>query len=312
MAASDALSGAVLRGIDPTLEAEVADLERLTAAGSFAALAPRAYQAVLGEELATELGVGVGDVITLMVAEGTVTPAGLLPRLRRFTVGGIFRAGMYEFDRRFVFIHMDDAARLLRYADSVTGLRLRVTDLFSAANVAREVALAQGGGVLISDWSRRHGAFFRSIQITKSILAVILMLVIAVAAFNIVSTLVMVVRSKRSDIAILRTLGAARRSILGIFITQGALIGCVGALFGVLAGALISLNLESIVAAVEQTFGITLLAADVYFISDLPSDLRWSDVVQVVGVALLLVFAATLYPAWRASRTNPAEELRYE
>ncbi|MEM9171597.1 MAG: lipoprotein-releasing ABC transporter permease subunit [Pseudomonadota bacterium] len=311
-AATQSLSGVILRGVDPALEADVADLARLTADGSFDALMPRAYRVIIGEELAAALDVGVGDKLTMMLAEGTVTPAGILPRLRGFTVAGIFRAGMYEFDRRYAFVHIDDAARLLRMGEDVTGLRLQVDNLFDASAIAREVAVAQGGGVLISDWTRRHGAFFRSIQITKSILAVILMLVIAVAAFNIVSTLVMVVRSKRSDIAILRTLGASKSSILGIFVTQGALIGVVGAFAGVALGALVSLNLETIVASVEATFGITLLAADVYFISDLPSDLRWKDVLQVVGVALILVFAATLYPAWRASQTKPAEELRFE
>ena len=232
--------------------------------------------------------------------------------MNRFTIVGTFRAGMYEFDRRFAFIHMADAQRLYRMSDDVSGLRLAVNDMFTAPIVARRIAKQQGGGVMISDWTRRHGAFFRSIQVTKSILFVILLLVIAVAAFNIVSTLVMVVRSKRSDIAILRTMGASRLSITRVFMTQGTIIGVVGAFAGVVLGALVSLNLESLVAVVESTFNIRLLAADVYFISDLPSDFRWRDVLQVVAVALTLTFAATLYPAWRASKTNPAEELRFE
>lgn len=309
---ADALSGIVLRGVLPERERDVSAVDDLVTDGSFDRLMPRAYGIVLGSDLAQALGVVLGDKLLVMIAEGRVTPAGIMPRLRRFEVVGIYRAGMYEFDRRYAFIHMDDASRLFRGRNGVTGIRLAVDDLFAAPVIAREVAVEQGGGVMISDWTRRHSAFFRSIQITKSILFVILLLVIAVAAFNIVSTLVMVVRNKRGDIAILRTIGASRASIVGVFVTQGALIGCAGALLGVMLGATLSLNLESIVGWVESVFGITVLAADVYFISDLPSDLRWSDVWQVVVVALALVFIATLYPAWRASRTNPAEELRFE
>ncbi len=312
LSADDALSGIVLRGVLPDLERSVAALDVLIAQGDFASLKPRGYGIVIGSDLADALGVGLGDKVIVMIAEGNVTPAGIVPRMRRFEIVGTFRAGMYEFDRRFAFIHLQDAQRLFREVDGVTGLRLAVDDMFAAPAVSREVAVEQGGGVMISDWTRRHSAFFRSIQITKSILFVILLLVIAVAAFNIVSTLVMVVRSKRGDIAILRTLGASRASITGVFITQGGIIGVLGALTGVALGAIISLNLEALVRTVESVFGITVLAADVYFISDLPSDLRWSDVVLVVAVALVLVFTATLYPAWRASRTNPAEELRFE
>lgn len=312
LSADDALSGIVLRGVLPDLERSVAALDVLIAQGDFALLKPRGYGIVIGSDLADALGVGLGDKVIVMIAEGNVTPAGIVPRMRRFEIVGTFRAGMYEFDRRFAFIHLQDAQRLFREVDGVTGLRLAVDDMFAAPAVSREVAVEQGGGVMISDWTRRHSAFFRSIQITKSILFVILLLVIAVAAFNIVSTLVMVVRSKRGDIAILRTLGASRASITGVFITQGGIIGVLGALTGVALGAIISLNLEALVRTVESVFGITVLAADVYFISDLPSDLRWSDVVLVVAVALVLVFTATLYPAWRASRTNPAEELRFE
>lgn len=311
-AAGDALSGIMLRGVLPEAERDVADVTALMREGGLDLLASRAYNIVIGEALAEALGVGIGDKIMVMIAEGTVTPAGILPRMRRFTVAGVFRAGMYEFDRRFGLVHMDDAARLYRMRDGVTGLRLRVDDLFAAPVIARDVAVAQGGGVMISDWTRRHRAFFRSIQVTKSILFVILSLVIAVAAFNIVSTLVMVVRTKRRDIAILRTLGASRASVTRVFVTQGGLIGFSGAIAGIVLGALLSLNLEGIVALVEATFGITLLAADVYFISDLPSDLRWGDVATVTAIALVLVFAATLYPAWRASRTDPAQELRFD
>ncbi|MEM7763242.1 MAG: lipoprotein-releasing ABC transporter permease subunit [Pseudomonadota bacterium] len=308
----DALSGIVLRGILPEAERSVSGLDALMVEGSIDDLRDRGYGIVLGSDLAKALGASLGDQVVVMIAEGRVTPAGIAPRLRRFKVTGVYRAGMYEFDRRLALIHMNDAERLFRVRGDVTGIRLSVDDLFAAPVIAREVAVAQGGGVMISDWTRRHSAFFRSIQITKSILFVILSLVVAVAAFNIVSTLVMVVRNKRGDIAILRTLGASRFSIVKIFVSQGALIGCIGALFGVALGAVISLNLESLVAWVERAFGVTVLAADVYFISDLPSDLRWPDVGLVVAIALGLVFFATLYPAWRASRTNPAEELRFE
>ena len=312
LAGESAVTGIVVRGVLPDEEAAVARLDVLAPDGSIDRLAPRAYDMVLGETLAEALDVGVGDSVVLLIAEGTVTPAGVVPRTRRFRVAGTFRAGMHEFDRRYAFVHLADAQRLLRLGEDVSGLRLALTDLFGARAIARDIALAQGGGLMISDWTRRHQAFFRSIQVTKSILFVILLLVIAVAAFNIVSTLVMVVRNKRADIAILRTLGASRRSVLGIFFSQGSLIGVLGALSGVALGVAVALNLEALAALVERTFGVTLLAADVYFISDLPSDVRAGDVGIVVGVALALVFAATIYPAWRAARTNPAEELRFD
>jgi lipoprotein-releasing system permease protein len=250
--------------------------------------------------------------VTLTLAEGMVTPAGVLPRNKRFTVSGIYRIGMYEFDRRVAFVNIEDAQRMFRLADDVTGIRLSVTDIYQAPQVVRKVALDKGGGVLVSDWTRRHVNFFRSIQITKSILFVILLMVVAVAAFNIVSTLVMVVKDKQSDIAILRTVGATPSEILKIFITQGSVIGVLGTVGGVVLGVLLSLNLENIVAFMEATFGIKFLAADVYFISDLPADVRATDVVQVSAIALVLALLSTLYPAWRGARTMPAEALRYE
>jgi lipoprotein-releasing system permease protein len=219
---------------------------------------------------------------------------------------------MYEFDRRVAFVNIEDAQRMFRLADDVTGIRLSVTDIYQAPQVVRKVALDKGGGVLVSDWTRRHVNFFRSIQITKSILFVILLMVVAVAAFNIVSTLVMVVKDKQSDIAILRTVGATPSEILKIFITQGSVIGVLGTVGGVVLGVLLSLNLENIVAFMEATFGIKFLAADVYFISDLPADVRATDVVQVSAIALVLALLSTLYPAWRGARTMPAEALRYE
>jgi lipoprotein-releasing system permease protein len=219
---------------------------------------------------------------------------------------------MYEFDRRLAFINIGDSQKLFRKGDDVTGIRLAVTDIFNAPSIVREAALAGGGGVLVSDWTRRHINFFRSIQITKSILFVILLMVIAVAAFNIVSTLVMVVKDKQSDIAILRTAGATPADILRVFVTQGTVIGVLGTLAGMVLGVLLSLNLEGIVQFMESSFGIKFLAADVYFISDLPADLRISDVLRICSIALVLALLSTLYPAWRGSRTLPAEALRYD
>jgi lipoprotein-releasing system permease protein len=306
------LSGAELRGIDPIAEKQVSGVAGTMTEGDLAELEAGAFKIVLGVELANELQVGVGDKVTVILAEGIVTPAGVVPRTKRFVVSGIYRVGMYEFDRRLGFINLEDSQKLYRMRDSVTGVRLAVTELFEAPAIVREVALEYDSVVLVSDWTRQHVNFFRSIQITKSILFVILMLVIAVAAFNIVSTLVMVVKDKQADIAILRTIGARPLSILKIFITQGSVVGVVGTAAGVFFGVLISLNLESIVSLVETIFGIKLLAADVYFISDLPAELQVSDVIRIASIALVLALVSTIYPAWVASRTAPAEALRYD
>jgi lipoprotein-releasing system permease protein len=306
------LSGAGLRGIDPAAEHRVSGIGDVMTAGELTSLEPGSFNVVLGSELAAALEVGIGDKVTVTLAQGIVTPAGVVPRTKRFTVSGIYRVGMYEFDRRLAFINITDSQRLYRLGDAVTGVRLAVTEIFESSAIVREVALEHGSVVLVSDWTRRNINFFRSIQITKSILFVILLLVVAVAAFNIVSTLVMVVRDKQSDIAILRTVGATPRSILRIFVTQGSVIGVVGTLAGVAAGVLLALNLESVVTFFESTFGIKFLAADVYFISDLPSELQAGDVLRIGGIALLLALVSTVYPAWVAARTAPAEALRYE
>jgi len=306
------LSGAGLRGIDPDLEQGVSGIGGVMREGELSDLQPGRYKIVLGVELAEALQLSVGDKVTVTLAEGRVTPAGVLPRTRRFTVSGLYRVGMYEFDRRLAFINISDAQKLYRKRDTVTGVRLAVTDIYAAAEIVREVALAHGELVLVSDWTRRHVNFFRSIQITKSILFVILLMVVAVAAFNIVSTLVMVVKDKQGDIAILRTLGARPSSILRIFITQGTIVGVVGTLAGVALGVVLALNLESIAGFFETALGIKLLAADVYFISDLPSELRFADVIKISLIALILALVSTLYPAWVASRTAPAEALRYD
>ncbi|MDH3352607.1 MAG: lipoprotein-releasing ABC transporter permease subunit [Gammaproteobacteria bacterium] len=306
------LSGAELRGIDPPAEDAVSGVGSTMIDGELSSLAEGAFNVVLGVDLARQLQVRVGDKVTVTLAEGIVTPAGVVPRTKRFIVSGLYRVGMYEFDRRLAFINLADAQKLYRKKGFVSGVRLAVTDIYAAPAIVREVALEHGAVVLVSDWTRRHVNFFRSIQITKSILFVILLLVIAVAAFNIVSTLVMVVKDKQADIAILRTIGARPSSVLRIFVTQGSVIGIVGTLAGVLFGILLALNLESIVGSLEALFGIKFLAADVYFISDLPSELRFADVARIAAIALMLALGSTIYPAWIAARTAPAEALRYD
>jgi lipoprotein-releasing system permease protein len=306
------IRGVQLRGIDPESELRTSALGTLMTRGTVAELHPGRFGIVLGQALAEQLGVGVGDSVIALVSQGITTPAGVVPRMRRFRVTGVFNAGMYEFDRSLAFVNVEDAQRLLRFGDQVTGVRLAVKDPLAAPAVVREVANAWGGGVYVTDWTREHGNFFRSIQLTRSIIFVILLLVVGVAAFNIVSTLVMVVRDKRGEIAILRTLGSTPSAILAIFVFQGAVVGLIGTAVGVVAGVLGAWNVTAIAVFIERVTGFQFLAPDVYFISELPSRLLWSDVWQVAGIALLLGLLSTVYPAWRGAVTAPAEVLRYE
>jgi lipoprotein-releasing system permease protein len=305
-------SGAIVTGVLPAQERHVTAVADKMVAGSFDALQPGEYGILLGTELAKALGVAPGQRVVLVTSLRTTTPAGVMPRMRAFKVVGLFSAGMYEFDRNLAYVHIGDAARLYRMGEDVSGLRLKLTDLFAAPHVVRDLARSLGGAYYIDDWTRKHANFFRSIQLTKSALFLILLLVVAVAAFNIVSTLVMVVKDKGSDIAILRTLGAAPRSVLAIFLTQGVAIGVIGTLAGVLLGVLISLNLESLIHGLEALLGVRFLDAKVYYISDLPARVEWSDVLKISLTAFGLCCLSTLYPSWRAARTQPAQSLRHE
>ncbi|MEX0873194.1 MAG: lipoprotein-releasing ABC transporter permease subunit, partial [Aquisalimonadaceae bacterium] len=306
------VSGTLVRGILPEMESDVSRVMEHIASGSAEDLQPGAYRIVLGSALARMLGVEIGDMVTVVTPEARATVAGIVPRVKRFQVAGTFHIGMYEYDRGLALIHLEDAATVLRLGDGVSGLRLQFDELMAAPWLARELALTLDGNYRVRDWTREHANFFRAVQTEKTVMFVILTLIIAVAAFNIVSTLVMVVNEKRADIAILRTLGATPGTILRIFVIQGAIIGVFGTLLGTVGGVLLALNVETIVPAIEAMLGQQFLAADVYYISDLPSDMRWGDVFRISGVALVLSLLATLYPAWRASRTEPAEALRYE
>ena len=306
------VSGALLRGVLPEKEGDVSDVVSHIKGGDLGLLKEGEYGIILGSELAIVLAAGVGDSITVVSPQVTIGPTGILPRLRRFTVVGIFEVGMFEYDRGVALVHIKDAARLFRLDDSVTGLRLKLDDIFDAPLVARAISNQLQGDYRVQDWTRQHANFFRAVKTEKRVMFIILTLIVAVAAFNIVSTLIMVVTDKRADIAILRTLGATPLSIMTIFIIQGVVIGVMGTLLGVAGGVGLALNVETIVPAIERFFNVQFLAADVYYISDLPSDLHWNDVWVMASVSLGLSLLATLYPAWRAARTHPAEALRYE
>jgi lipoprotein-releasing system permease protein len=305
-------SGVLVRGILPQAERQVVDLTQHLTSGRIDDLADGKYRVVLGSALAQELGAKVGDRVVLLVALGDVTPVGVIPRMRAFEVTGILSIGMYEYDRRIAIVAMQDASRLLRMGDSVTGIRLKLADMYAAPRLSRAAAFALGdvSGYLVQDWTNEHANFFRSISITKRILFVILSLMVAVAAFNIVSTMVMVVKDKRRDIAILRTFGSSPRSILSVFVVQGSLIGLLGIGAGVLLGVIIAVNLQDLVHGLESIVGFKFLDARVYFMSDLPARVRTMDVVRICGFAFVLACVSTLYPAARAARLLPAESLR--
>jgi lipoprotein-releasing system permease protein len=306
----DKSAGVLVRGIVPSDEKRVAELTRHLESGRLETLEAGKYRVILGKALAQTLGAKPGDRVVLVVAQGNVTPVGVVPRMRAFEVVGILSVGMYEYDRRIALVAMQDAAKLMQMGDDVSGIRLSVADMYAAPRIVHDAAVALGGGFYVEDWTTQHVNFFRSIEITKRILFVILSLVVAVAAFNIVSTMVMVVKDKRRDIAILRTFGASPRSILSVFVVQGSLIGVLGIVLGVILGVLLATNLQQLVHGLEGIVGFKFLDARVYFMSDLPAHVRVSDLLRVCGVAFVLACVSTLYPAWRAARLLPAESLR--
>ncbi|MCU0950337.1 MAG: lipoprotein-releasing ABC transporter permease subunit [Burkholderiaceae bacterium] len=306
----ESVRGALIRGVDPAAEPGVSDIARL-AAGQITDLVDGEFNVVLGGELARAMAVSLGDRVTLIAPQGNVTPAGVVPRLRQFRVVGIFESGHFEYDSALALIHIGDAARLFR-TGGPTGVRLKIQDMQRAPQVAGELAASLEPGLLVRDWSRQNRTWFAAVQTEKRMMWIILTLIVAVAAFNLVSTLVMTVTEKQSDIAILRTLGARPSSVMAIFIVQGALIGVIGTFLGVGGGLLLANNLDVIVPAIERLLGAQLLPKDIYLISSLPSDPRASDIVPITVISLVLALAATLYPSWRASRTRPAEALRYD
>jgi len=311
LSVGDANRGVVLRGIDPAREDQVADIGKHMRRGSLASLTPGSFNIVLGAELARALGVRVGDPIVAITPQGNVTPAGALPRLKTFTVAGIFEIGMFEFDSGLALVNIEDAQRLYRLGNA-TGVRLKLDDMFAAPRVARELLATLPVDAEVRDWTQNHANFFRAVAIEKRVMFIILTLIVAVAAFNIVSAQVMVVTDKQADIAILRTLGAAPSSVMAIFMIQGALVGFIGTLIGVVGGVLLALNVETVVPVLERVLGFQFLDKSVYYISDLPSDLQRADVIVIAAIALALAFVATIYPSWRAARVNPADALRYE
>jgi lipoprotein-releasing system permease protein len=304
--------GTLVRGILPDAEEQVADFNRHMRTGSLQALTPGEFGIILGVELARALQVIHGEKVTLIAPQGLVTPAAILPRLKQFKVVGVFEAGMFEYDSGLALIHLQDAQALYRMEERVSGVRLKLDDLFAAPRVGRELARLVGGEVAVSDWTRSHANFFRAVAIEKNMMFIILSLIVAVAAFNIVSTLIMAVTDKQADIAILRTLGASPGSVMAIFIVQGVIMGVVGLVLGVIGGIVLAHNLEILIPFIERITGTQLWSKEVYYISELPSQVQAPDVIVITMVAFVLTLASTLYPSWRASRVNPAEALRYE
>lgn len=309
-----AVQGALVRGVLPNQENAVADLGKNMREGQLSDLASGEFNIILGADLAYSLGVNVGDKVVLMAPQGQFTPTGVIPRIKQFNVVGLFQIGMYEYDAGLALIHIEDAAKLYRMGDKVSGLRLKINNLFDAPAMTDELSekLMPLGAYYITDWTQQHANFFKAIQLEKRVMFIILTLIVAVAAFNIVSTLVMAVTDKRADIAIMRTLGASPKSIMQIFIIQGALIGIIGTFFGAVLGIVIALNIDTIIPFIENLFHVQFLSKEVYYISELPSKLEWNDTITIVVVSIVLSLIATLYPSYKASKINPAEALRYE
>jgi lipoprotein-releasing system permease protein len=311
LARGEDMKGAIVRGIDPAQEPQVADLAKDLAQTSLPRLVPGEFGVILGGELARSLGVGLGDTVTLIAPSGQVTPAGVVPRVRQMNVVGTFDSGHYEYDSALALLHVEDAARIFR-VEGPTGVRIKIRDLHQAREVAISLAGQLPDGMLIKDWTRQNRTWFAAVQLEKRMMFIILTLIVAVAAFNLVSTLVMTVTDKRADIAILRTLGASPKSIMGVFMVQGAMVGVIGTGLGLLLGLGLAFNIDTIVPALERALGASFLPQDIYLISRMPSDPQRADILPIAVISLILSFVATIYPSWRASRVNPAEALRYE
>jgi len=306
------VNGTMVSGILPDYESRVSEIADKMKMGKLSNLVAGEYGIVLGLEQANYLGVTVGDKVTLISPQVNSTPAGVVPRMRRFTIVGIFQVGMYEYDRNMALIHIDDAAKLFRLENNVSGLRIKMDDLLNAPQITMGLAKTFAGNYSVSDWTMAHDNFFQAIKMEKKVMSIILLLMVAVSAFNIVSTLIMVVTDKRSDIAILKTQGLTSASVMGIFMVLGTVIGLFGTILGVICGVLLALNVPELVSGIEKLFNVKFLNAQIYSISELPSELMWTDVWATAGMAFLLSLLATIYPAWQAAKVNPAEVLRYE
>lgn len=311
LARGEDMKGVMVRGIDPALEPEVSELHSEVQANVLSRLQPGQFSLVLGRDLSQNLGLFPGELVTLVAPSGQVTPAGVLPRMKQMSVVGNFSSGHYEYDSALALMHVDDAARIFRL-EGPSGIRLKIRDLHQAREVGQDLQSLLGPHFLVRDWTQQNRTWFAAVQVEKRMMFIILTLIVAVAAFNLVSTLVMTVTDKRADIAILRTLGASPRSIMGIFVVQGAAVGLIGTLSGLALGLLVACNIDVIVPALERLFNASFLPRDIYIINRMPSEPLVSDIVPIAVISLVLAFVATLYPSWRASRVNPAEALRYE